>query len=173
MKRYFWAMSKPCQDWFLYPNLIHSTIKKKENIASQNGAHKKIVTRTGTCLQLFANWRPPAHCKLSRLIWQQFFYFVNNRVKVSNFSKENQQIALVVCDCLLFNFEIISKFSDVLWAVQPMTMKHVNNQSNFAILLGTWYSVPLWWLLDLVPKHVFERNFFKIKFELIFELTSL
>jgi len=47
-----------------------------------------------------------------------------------------------------------------------MTMKHVNNQSNFAILLGTWYSVLLWWLLNSVPKHVFELNFFEIKFEI-------
>ncbi len=55
---------------------------------------------TGRCLKLFANWRSPAHCKLLRLIWQQIFYFVNKRVKVSNFSKENQQMALVVCLCL-------------------------------------------------------------------------
>jgi len=30
---------------------------------------------TGTCLQLFANWRPLTRCKLSCLIWQQFFLF--------------------------------------------------------------------------------------------------
>lgn len=47
-----------------------------------------------------------------------------------------------------------------------MTMKHVNNQSNFAILLGTCYSVSLWWLLNLVPEHIFKIKFFKIKFKL-------
>lgn len=30
-----------------------------------------------------------------------FFYFVNKRVKAFNFSKENPQMALVVCHCLL------------------------------------------------------------------------
>jgi len=81
------------------------------------GHTKKIAIHTGTCLQLFANWRPPAYCKLLRLKWQQFFYLLYKHVKVSNFSKENQQIALVVGHCLLFNFEIISKFLDGLWAV--------------------------------------------------------
>ena len=52
---------------------------------------------TGTCLQLFVNWRPLAHCKLSQLISQQKIYFVNKRVEVSKISTENQQMALVVC----------------------------------------------------------------------------
>ena len=30
-----------------------------------------LTIHTGTCLQLFANWRPLAHCKLLQLISQQ------------------------------------------------------------------------------------------------------
>jgi len=59
----------------------------------------------------------------------------------------------------------------------------VNNQSNCAHLLGTWYSGPVWWflqvvrfgalILNIVPHNVFEINFFEVKFEINFELTSL
>ncbi len=81
---------------------------------------KLLPIRTGTCLQLFANWRPPARCKLSHLIWTQFFYFVNKQVKVSNISKENQQMALVVCQCRAY-----TQISAKIWSTldQPFTNK--------------------------------------------------
>ena len=48
------------------------------------------VSHTGTCLQLFTNWRLLAHHKLSQLISQQKNYFVNKLVIVSKISTENQ-----------------------------------------------------------------------------------
>ena len=52
---------------------------------------------SGICLQLFANRRPLANRKLSQLISQQTFYFINKRVKVSNISTENHRMTVVVC----------------------------------------------------------------------------
>jgi len=34
-------VSKPCQDRFLHPILVHSILEKKENIGSQMGHTKK------------------------------------------------------------------------------------------------------------------------------------
>ncbi len=86
--------------WFLIPQLWGNPIKKLslqffDCVLLQ--LTNETIIHIGTYLQLFANWRAPAHCKLSRLLWQQIFYFVNKRVKVSKFSTENQQRALVVC----------------------------------------------------------------------------
>jgi hypothetical protein len=36
------GVSKPCQDQFLHPILVHSIIEKKENIGGQMGHTKKI-----------------------------------------------------------------------------------------------------------------------------------
>ncbi len=82
------------------------------------------ILLTGTCLQLFANWRPSARCKLSCLIWQQIFCFVNKQVKVSNISKENQQMALVVCQC---------QSSEEIFAVYWLTLKWRKHQFTFNV----------------------------------------
>jgi len=37
------VVSKPCQDRFLHPILVHSIIEKKENTGSQMGRTKKII----------------------------------------------------------------------------------------------------------------------------------
>ena len=52
---------------------------------------------------------------------------------------------------------------------QPIKTSNLNNQSNLAILLVTWYSVPISWLSNfviMVPKHIFKINFFENKFEI-------
>jgi hypothetical protein len=38
-------VSKPCQDRFLHPILVHSIIEKKENTGSQMGHTKKIFKK--------------------------------------------------------------------------------------------------------------------------------
>jgi len=38
-------VSKPCQDQFLHPILVHSIIEKKENTGSQMGHTKKIILK--------------------------------------------------------------------------------------------------------------------------------
>jgi len=37
------VVSKPCQDQFLHPILVHSIIENKENTGSQMGHTKKII----------------------------------------------------------------------------------------------------------------------------------
>jgi len=39
------VVSKPCQDRFLHPILVHSKLEKKENIGGQMGHTKKIKNR--------------------------------------------------------------------------------------------------------------------------------
>jgi len=39
------VVSKPCQDQFLHPILVHSISEKKENSASQMGHTKKIILK--------------------------------------------------------------------------------------------------------------------------------
>jgi hypothetical protein len=39
------VVSKPCQDGFLHPILVHSLLEKKENIGSQMGHTKKIFKK--------------------------------------------------------------------------------------------------------------------------------
>jgi len=45
-------VSKPCQDQFLHPILVHSIIEKKENTGSQMGHTKKIILKH---LTIFSN----------------------------------------------------------------------------------------------------------------------
>ena len=86
---------------------------------------------TGTCLQLFANWRPPARCKLSLLIWKQIFYFVNKQVRVANISKENQQMALVVCQCL---YSMWKEFGIWGWGIFNVVYLLIKNFSQFFLV---------------------------------------
>ena len=61
-----------------------------------------VCKRNGTCLQLFANSDVYLIVSCRNSYDNKKFYFVNICVKVTNFSTENQQMALVVCNSVLF-----------------------------------------------------------------------
>jgi len=47
-------VSKPCQDRFLHPILVHFIIEKKENIGSQMG-HTKKYLKNKSKMKIFAS----------------------------------------------------------------------------------------------------------------------
>ncbi len=46
-----------------------------------------VIIHTGTCLQLFVNWKSPAHWNLSRLIWWQKNFFCKQTCQSLQFFK--------------------------------------------------------------------------------------